>query len=183
MTADKLDAVGEKKIDEHLQRVLSRPYYYGYPARGKIVYAYTKEEWGIGASSGGGDHNLIRSFYFSLLITVLVAFPASLICLILGVLALFSPVPVMALVFLFFGAVFGLAVMQGYFNVTEEWRGRKARKLKGLPKPWWEAADDHAYEWFLEHSDPRIQMTLEYFPYSVKLRKEAGSSSQAIGEG
>jgi hypothetical protein len=171
MTPDKVDAMGEKKNDEHFQRVLNRPYYYAYSAGGKTIYAYTEEEWGLGASSGGGDHNLIRSFYFSLFLTVLVA-PVSLFCLGLGVLALFSPTPIMALVMVFFGLLFGLAVVQGYFNIAEEWRGRKARKLKGLPKPWWEADDDCAYEWFLKYPDHRIQMTLEYFPYSVKLRKE-----------
>ncbi|MBT2549735.1 hypothetical protein [Arthrobacter sp. ISL-65] len=180
MTADKVGAVGEKKIDEHLQRVLNRPFYYGYSAAGKTVYAYTKEEWGIGASSGGGDHNLIRSFYFSLLLTVLVALPASLIALAFGILLLFK-MPVMALVMLFFGLVFGLGVVQGYFNITEEWRGRKARKRRDLPKPWWEASDDHAYEWFLKHPDPRIQMTLDCFPYSVKLRDAANTQPNKAG--
>ena len=166
--AYRVDAMGEKKYDEHLQRVLNRPYYYGYSMAGKAIYAYTKEEWGIGASSGGGDYNLIRSFYFSIFTTVLAA-AASLIGLVCGVWVLFSPFPAMALVFLFFAALFGFAVMQGFFNISEEWRGRKARKLRGLPKPWWEAGDDHAYEWFLEHPDPRIHMTRDYFPYSVKL--------------
>jgi hypothetical protein len=41
----------------------------------------------------------------------------------------------MALVMVFFGLLFGFAVVQCYINVQEEWRGRKARKLKGLPKP------------------------------------------------
>ena len=59
-------------------------------------------------------------------------------------------------------------------------RGRKARKLKGLPKLWWEADDDRAYDWFLKHPDPRIQMTLDYFPHSVKLRKEDESAANVI---
>lgn len=171
MTAGKVDAVGEKKKDEQFQRVINRPFYYGYSAVGKTVYAYTKEEWGIGASSGGGDHNLIRSLYFSLFMAVVMA-PVSLFCLLFGILALFSPVPIMALVMVFFGLLFGFAFLQCWFNVREEWRGRKARKRSGLPKPWWEAADDHAYEWFLENPDPRIRMTLDFFPYSVKLRKQ-----------
>lgn len=170
------------KDDEHIKRVLNRPYYYGYPMAGKTVHAYTNQEWGIGASSGGGDHNLIRSFYFSLILTVLMA-PVSLLCLVFGILALFSPVPIMALVMVFFGLLFGFAFLQCWFNVREEWRGRKARRFKGLPKPWWETADDHAYEWFLKHPDPRIQMTLEYFPYSVKLREEAKRNNQLKAEG
>jgi hypothetical protein len=164
--------VGEKKRDEHLERVLNRPFYYGFSMAGKTVYAYTKDEWGLGASSGGGDHNLIRSFYFSLFMTVLTAV-GSLACLVFGIVAVFSPVPLMSLVFLFFAALFGLGAVQCVLNVREEWRGRKARKLSGLPKPWWEAADDHAYKWFLEHPDPRILMTLDYFPYSETLRKAA----------
>lgn len=167
--------MGDKNIDEHYQRVINRPYYYGYAKTDKTIYAYTKEEWGIGASSGGGDHNLIRSFYFSLFLTVLIALPASLFALAFGVILLFNLSIrglVMGLVMVFFGLLFGLAVVQGYVNVTEEWRGRKARKRSGLPKPWWTADDDRAYEWFLEQPDPRIQMTLDYFPYSVKLRKE-----------
>ncbi|WP_458781372.1 hypothetical protein [Arthrobacter sp. D3-16] len=180
MMTDRVDAVGEKKkIDEHYQRAINRPYYFGYAKTGKTIYAYTKEEWGIGASSGGGDHNLIRSFYFSILLTVLIALPASLIALAFGVILLVNLFfnlsimgLVMGLVTVFFGLLFGLAVVQGYFNVTEEWRGRKARKRSGLPKPWWTADDDRAYEWFLRHPDPLIQMTLDSIPYSVKLRKQ-----------
>jgi hypothetical protein len=179
MMADRVDAVGEKKIDEYYQRAINRPYYFGYAKTGKTIYAYTEEEWGIGASSGGGDHNLIRSFYFSILLTVLIALPASLIALAFGVILLVNLFfdlsitgLVMGLVAVFFGLLFGLAVVQGYVNVTEEWRGRKARKRSGLPKPWWTADDDRAYEWFLGHPDPRIRMTLDFFPYSVKLRKQ-----------
>jgi len=171
MTPDKVGAMGDKNIDEHYQRVNNRPYYYGYAKTGTTIYAYTKEEWGIGASSGGGDHNLIRSFYFSILLTVLIALPASLFALAFGVILLFN-LSIMGLVMVFFGLLFGLAVLQGYFNVTEEWQGRNARKRSGLPKPWWTADDDRAYGWFREHPDPRIQMTLDYFPYSVTLRKE-----------
>lgn len=126
MTTDKVNPVGTK--DEPFRRALNRPYYYGYARTGKTVYAYMKQEWGMGAGSGGG--------------------------------------------MVFFGLIFGLGVLQGYLNVQEEWRGRKARKLKGLPKPWWQAADDHAYEWFLTHPDSRIQMTLDYFPHSAKLRRQ-----------
>ncbi|MEJ1178388.1 MULTISPECIES: hypothetical protein [unclassified Pseudarthrobacter] len=169
MTTDKVNPVGTK--DEPFRRALNRPYYYGYARTGKTVYAYTKQEWGMGAGSGGGDHKLIRSFYFSLLATALIFLPASLACLVFGLLALFK-MPLMTLVMVFFGLIFGLGVLQGYFNVQEEWRGRKARKLKGLPKPWWQAADDHAYEWFLTHPDSRIQMTLDYFPHSAKLRRQ-----------
>ena len=173
--------MGEKKAaDAHFLRAVNRPYYYGYAKTGKTVYAYTKEEWGIGAGSGGGDHKLIRSVYFSFLATALIFLPATLACIIFGLLVLFK-MPLMTLVMLFFAVLFGLGVVQGYFNVTEEWRGRKARKLKGLPKPWWEAADDHAYEWFLTHPDPRIQMILDYFPYSVRLRTEAQSNGPISG--
>jgi hypothetical protein len=183
MTADRVDGVGKKKaIDPDFLRAVNRPYYFGYAKTRNTVYAYTKEEWGIGASSGGGDHNLIRSFYVSILLTVFIFLPASLACVLFGVLVLFK-MPIMTLVMVFFGAVFGIGVLQGCFNVTAEWRARKARKLKGLPKPWWAAGDDHAYEWFLQHPDPRIRMTLDYFPYSVKLREEAGSSGQLHGEG
>lgn len=156
--------------DEHIRRALNRPYYNRYAMTGKTIYVYTIEEWGITASSGGGDHNLIRSFYFSLAMTVLMA-PVSLACLVLGVLALFK-MPLATLVMVFFGTLFGFAFLQCWFDVKEEWRGRKARKLNSLPKPWWVAADDHAYEWFLTRPDPRIQMTLDYFPYSVKLRNQ-----------
>ena len=139
-----------KKKTERSLSYVPRPFHYGDPRGSKTVYAYTEEEWGIGASAGGGDHNLIRSFYFSLVMTVLLFLPATLGCLFLAVITLFK-LPVMALVMLFFALVFGLVVVQGYFNVTQEWRGRKARKLKGLPKPWVRVHDDHAYECFLQH--------------------------------
>jgi hypothetical protein len=146
----------------------SRPFFYGHPRDGKTVYAYTKEEWGIGASSGGGRQYAIRSFYFSLAVSVLFAL-ATLACAVLAVIALLKP-SAMFLAFLFFGLIFGLGVVQSYFNLTAEWRGRKLRKLKGLPKPWFTASDDHAYEWFTEHPSPMIPLTPEYFPESVRLR-------------
>lgn len=165
----------DAKEKEHLNRVLNRPYYYGYVMRGKTIFAYTKEEWGIGASSGGGDYNLIRSFYFSLALAILMA-PVTLFCLILAIILVIN-LQIMALVMVFFGLVFGFAFFQCCFNVREEWLGRKARKITGLPKPWWTASDDHAYEWFLTHPTPYIPMTLEYFPYNVKLRQAAESAT------
>lgn len=79
----------------------------------------------------------------------------------------------MAFVMLFFGAIFSLVVIRGYFDLKQEWRGRKARKRKGLPTPWIVAGDDEAYEWFLKHPSPHIPMILEYFPDCWILRKEA----------
>lgn len=61
-------------------------------------------------------------------------------------------------------------------------RAIRARKRSGLPKPCWTAYDDRAYERFLKHPDPRIQMSSEYFPNSVKLRKEAESAAKVSGE-
>jgi len=43
-------------------RPLPRPYYYGSNKISRTVHAYTQEEWGLGASSGGGDAYTIRSF-------------------------------------------------------------------------------------------------------------------------
>jgi hypothetical protein len=169
---DKVDAMGKKKLDEHMERVLNRPFHYGYSMAGSTIYAYTKEEWGIGAGSGGGDHNLIRSFYFSISQLVISA-PVSLAALTFGIVTLSSPVPIMALFMLLFAALFGLSFIRSVLNIRQEWQGRKARKLSGLPKPWLTAEDHEAYEWFLQHPDPRIPMTLDYFPYSVKLRKAA----------
>lgn len=148
-----------------------RRLYYGCAGVGKPVHAYTKEEWGIGASSGGGDHNLIRSLYFSLFMAILIA-PVSLFCFVLGVAMTFQ-LPIMALVMVFFGLLFGVAFLQCWMNVAEELRGRKARKLKGLPKPWWEAPDEHAYKWFVEHPTPYVPLTLEYFPEHHLLQKQA----------
>lgn len=149
-----------------------RPYYYGSNKISRTVHAYTEEEWGLGASSGGGDHKTIRSFWFSLVLTVVVALPATLMAAFLAVAALFRS-PLMALIPLFFGLLFGLAVLQGYFNLAEEWRGRKARQRTGLPKPWFTVPDDHAYEWFLKYPSPDVPLTLEYFPESRLLRAQA----------
>lgn len=167
MSSDRVDAVGETKSDEQYQRLVNRPYYYGYAAAGKTIYAYTKDEWGLGASSGGGRQYAIRSFYFSLAVTALFV-PATLACVVLAIIAVFT-FPLMTLFLLVLGAVFGLGVVQGYFNLAAEWKARKLRKLNGLPKPWFTASDDHAYEWFTEHPDPRVQMTPEYFPEAVTL--------------
>lgn len=149
----------------------SRPFFYAHPRDGKTVHAYTRDEWGLGASSGGGRQYAIRSFYFSLVVTALFV-PATLACAVLAVISLFKS-PAMTVVFLLFGLIFGLGVVQGFFNLRSEWRGRKLRKLKGLPKPWFTASDDHAYEWFTAHPAPHIPLTREYFPESVKLRTEA----------
>ena len=145
----------------------SRPYFYAQPRDGKTVHAYTREEWGIGASSGGGRQYAIRSFYFSLAVTALFV-PAALACAVLAVVAVFK-FPAMAPAFLLFGLVFGFGVVQGCFNLKTEWRGRKLRKLNGLPKPWFTASDDQAYKWFSEHPTPRVPLTAENFPESVKL--------------
>ncbi len=147
---------------------------YGYTLGSRGIYAYTKEEWGLGAGDGGGDHNTIRSFYFSLFMSILFA-PVALGCLLFAVLAVFAQ-PAGALVMLFFGVLFSFAVLQGDFNLKQEIRGRKARKLKGLPKPWLVAGDDEAYEWFLNHPSPHIPTTLEYFPNSWILGKHVASS-------
>ncbi|WP_128081692.1 hypothetical protein [Arthrobacter sp. TB 26] len=98
----------------------SRPYFYAHPRDGKSVHAYTKEEWGIGASSGGGRQYAIRSFDFSLAVTALFV-PAALACAVLAVVAVFK-FPAMVLAFLLFGPIFGLGVVQGYFNLKAEWR-------------------------------------------------------------
>lgn len=147
----------------------TRPLFYGHPRDGKAVYAYTKKEWGIGASSGGGRQHAIRSFYFSLAVAALFV-PAALACAVMAVIAVFT-LPAMSLVFLFFGLTFGLGVVQSYFNLGSEWRGRKLRKLNALPKPWFTASDDHAYEWFTAHPSPRVPLTPEYFPESVQLQR------------
>jgi hypothetical protein len=147
----------------------SRPYFYGYARTGKTVHAYTRDEWGIGASSGGGRQYAIRSFYFSIALSVMFVV-ATLACTVLAVIAVLKP-SAMFLAFLFFGLIFGLGVLQSYFNLTSEWQGRKLRKLKGLPKPWFTASDDRAYEWFKEHPSPQIPLTPEYFPESVQLQR------------
>jgi len=164
-------AVAQSNPDE-INRILNRPYYYAYSRSGKTIYAYTREEWGIGASSGSADYNLIRSFYFSLAITLLVFLPATLGCVFLMIVGVFK-MPLMTVIFLFFGLVFGLGLVQGYFNIAEEWRGRKLRKLKGLPKPWWTADDERAYQWFLRNPTPHIEMTEEYFPTHRALNHQA----------
>jgi len=158
-------------------RPLTRPYYYGSNKLSSTVHAYTKEEWGLGASSGGGDAYTIRSFWFSLITTVFVALPVTLACAFFVVVFLFES-PLMALVPLFFGLVFGLAVLQGYINLAQEWQGRKARERKNLPKPWLTVPDDHAYAWFREHPAPHVPLTLEYFPDSRILRAQAETSQQ-----
>lgn len=115
---------------------------------------------GHGASSGRGDHSTIRSFRFSLITTVCVFLPVTLLCAFV-VVVLRVESPLMALVPLFFGLVFELGVLQGCFDRYEEWRARKARKRKGLPKPWFTVPDDHAYERFLAHPALHVPLTLE----------------------
>lgn len=163
---------------ERSARGLSRPYYYGSTRMEKTVHAYAEEEWGIGASSGGGDGSTIRSFCFSLITTVFVLLPVTLVCVVMVPISLFE-LSVMTLVFLFFGLLFGAAVVQGYFNIAQERRGRKARKCKGLPKPRFTVHDDLACEWFLAHPSPHVPLTLEYFPESRSWGQRPGRMTGA----
>jgi hypothetical protein len=47
-----------------------------------------------------------------------------------------------------------------------EWRARKLRKLKGIPKPMYAVTDDKARRWF-EKNPGILQITRENFPHST----------------
>lgn len=50
-------------------------------------------------------------------------------------------------------------------TIRDEFRARKLRRARGLPKPWYAVTDDQARKWF-EERPGTVEITRENFPNS-----------------
>ena len=140
-----------------------RPYFYGF-GKGDSIHAYTPEEWGLGGSSASSASNSTHSLAILILVGAVITVPAILapIWLVIGVIKLSIGVVLLCLVctLLFTGGwFFVLKSVQG------EFRARKLRRARGLPKPWYAVTDDQARAWF-EERPGTLPITRENFPNS-----------------
>lgn len=146
------------------------PLHYGQGGDNRI-YAYTTAEWGIGASNPGGGNYQTRSMIVMALISILMI-PAAVVAVVMFWVCVFSLNP-LAFFMLPLSLLFTGGVLLGGRAVIDEWKAKKLRKIKGLPKPWYGVTDDQAYKWFSENPHPDVPLTLEYFPLSYKLQEKA----------
>jgi hypothetical protein len=140
-----------------------RSYYYGY-GKDDVINAYTPEEWGLGGSSAYSSNNPTHSLVILILVEVLLTVPAILapIWMIIGVIYLNIGVFLLCLVctVLFTGGWF-----YALGSIRDEFRARKLRRARGLPKPWYAVTDDQARKWF-EERPGTVEIIRANFPNS-----------------
>jgi hypothetical protein len=157
-------------------------YWYGHGFEGwtnkVIIHAYTTEEWGLGGHNPRGIHNPATSFTGLSVVVVIMTIPAFLapLGILFGIIALFMSFPDlgdmgMGLIFIIGSLICTVLFTGGWFvsvkALRDEWRARKLRKAKGLPKPLYEVTDDQARRWFEEHPGT-LEITRENFPHSTR---------------
>lgn len=153
-------------IDPAVQKLLvDRPYFYA-TGMDRTVYAYTKEEWGIGGSQPTGNYS-VHTTTGLVVVTVLMTIPA------LGApLMLIIAVASLNLIVGLFGLLATVLFTGGWLfginNLRRELWASKLRKLKGLPKPRFALTDDQARTWF-ESNPSNIAITRTNFPDSTLL--------------
>jgi fatty acid desaturase len=141
-----------------------RPYFYGF-GKGDTIHAYTSEEWGLGGSAATSASNSTHSLAILVLVEAVITVPALLapIWLVIGAIHLNIGVVLLCLVctLLFTGGWFFVLT-----SIRGEFRARKLRRARGLPKPWYAVTDDQARKWFEEHPGI-VEITRENFPKSA----------------
>jgi len=154
-----------RAIDPAVEKLLvDRPYFYA-TGMERTVFAYTKDEWGIGGSQPTGNnsvHTVTGLFVVRALMTI-PAFGAPLMLIV----ALASLNVIVSI----FG-VLGTALFTGGWllrigSLRRELRAAKLRTLKGLPKPRFALTDDQARAWF-ESNPSHIAITRDNFPDSTR---------------
>jgi hypothetical protein len=142
-----------------------------------VVYAYTREEWGLGGHSAAESANVANSFIGQSIVAVLMTVPALLAPLgvLLGIVVTLRSIPdpgemSMGLVVIFGSLMCTLLFTGGWLlsisALRGELRARKLRKPKGLPKPMYAVTDDQARAWFEQHPGI-LEITRENFPNST----------------
>lgn len=140
-----------------------RPYYYGF-GNDDIINAYTPREWGLGASSAYSSNNPTHNVVVLILIEMLFTVPAILapISMIISVIHLNIGV---FLLCLFCTILFTGGWFHTLGSIRDEFRARKLRRARGLPKPSKQVTDDQARKWF-EKRPGTLEITRENFPNS-----------------
>ena len=156
---------------------LNRRYFYAYGDNlirkyedGNPLYAYTKEEWGIGGRHRNGGNYTTRNVWFLLLITI-VMIPAAAIGLFITLICLFNLKIGYFLFAAFFTLLFGGAVYMGFTTCRDEFKAQKLRWMIGIPKPGTAVDDNYAYKWFAERPERGIELTEQNFPDADTFRQ------------
>lgn len=139
-----------------------RPYYYAWGGD-KRMYAYTRDEWGMGGSLPNGGNYTVRSWVvqFVLAIVMIPAAIGSFIMLIGAIVTLNWIVMIFGLVCT---PLFAAAPYVGFTAARDERKARRARKPKGLPKPQTSVDDEAARRYFMEHPEIGVEITPVNFP-------------------
>ena len=147
--------------------IINRPYFYA-TGMTREVHAYTEEEWGLGGALPGGNYTS-RSAVAMVLISI-VAIPTSLVSALVFVVCLVN-LKWYAIPALFFTLLFGAGVVVGFKAAASDFKARKLRRFKGLPKPRYSVTDDQAYDWFA--STGTLELTAQNFPDAARFQKDS----------
>jgi hypothetical protein len=151
-----------KTSKSRIDSILNRPYFYAWGGDKKI-YAYTREEWGMGGSNPSGGNYTVRSWVVQLIISVIMI-PAALMSFIMLIVAIASLNWIVMIFGLGCTPLFAAAPYVGLKAAQDERKARQARKLRDLPKPQTSVTDDVALNYFEKHPEAGITITKENFP-------------------
>jgi hypothetical protein len=171
-------AARQRRMEEYVKNHVPK-YRYGTGGWNKeyVVYAYTQEEWGLGGHSATESSNMANSVIGQSLVALIMTVPAILapFGIPFGILTVIMSFPdlgdmgmgvVLTLLFAFLTLICTGGWLASTAVLRKEWRARKLRKPKGLPKPMYEVTDDKARRWF-EKNPGILDITRENFPYST----------------
>lgn len=127
------------------------------------MYAYTRDEWGMGGSLPNGGNYTVRSWVVQFIIAIIMI-PAAIISLIVLIVAIVSLNWIVMIFGLVCTPVFAAAPYVGFRAARDERKARKVRKLKELPKPHTSVDDEAARRYFTKHPEAGVEITPENFP-------------------
>ena len=142
-----------------------RPYWYA-TGKDSAIWAYTREEWGLGGSYPSGGNYQARTVTGMMIATVLMTVPA-IACPVLLLISIIALHPGMILTSLFFTLLSTTGWFLGIQSLKEEFAAKKLRAAKGLPKPRNGVTDDQARTWF-ERNGGGPAATKDNFPDSTR---------------
>jgi hypothetical protein len=168
----------QSRTEEYIKKHVPK-YRYGTGGWSKeyVVYYYTREEWGLGGHNATESSNMANSVIGQSLVAIIMAAPAiaAPLSVLFGILAVIISFPDpgdmgKGLLWILGSLVCTLLFTGGWLAsvgiLRKEWRARKLRKPKGLPKPMYGVTDDKARRWF-EKNPGILEITRENFPYST----------------
>ena len=157
-------------------------YWYGYATDASAdtvtIHAYTTEEWGLGGNHPAGGNYRARTLTGLGLVTALMTIPAVLapLGLLFGIVVLVRSIadgqdmfmgPTIIVASLACTALFSGGWLLGVRALRQEWRARRLRHAKGLPRPSYAVTDDQARTWFERHPGT-VEITRDNFPHSAR---------------